>query len=564
MNSHKIDRTTYLDPTLVIVYALILLVKCIIFGYFLCPDSDLPILSFQPYSIRLICTYSAFVALVLLIVISFNNKTISILVQIVMDVWLCGNLLYYRSYSDLLNSWCIQNVSNLDGLWDSILIFFEWKDIAFASLTVLWGVILAALRLTHYKWNIRRYVIPCIIGTMVLFIPQIVTARHNHSPVNPFSAYYHDVSMGRVWYSNTFSPIAHGINEIISLLSTHKNFKTASPSSEEMSLFLDTTSYVPPCANGNMLLIFFESLESWGIDCKVDGKEITPNLNRLIEHPNVSYIKDVIPQVKQGMSSDAQLIALTGLLPIQDGAVSMRFSNNYYYCLGNAVKFADKRVYIPTSPSEWNQGALTKAFGFDTLIAGNMSDRDIVMHVERDISNSVKEPFFVFFVTMASHAPFVMYADSSDLQLSQDIDKDLRNYLQSVHYTDACLAPLLDTILHSELSSRTTIAVLGDHSIFYDAKRKMFQEYFPHNSIGEHGTIPWIMYSPLTPEIVATDTIFQMDVYPTLLYLMGGCAYNWKGLGLNLYDTIPRKICADSAFVLSDKIISTNYFATQQ
>lgn len=544
------------------MYILILLIKCIIFGYLISSSDDMPILSVQPYSIRIISTYMSFSSLLLLVVLLCNSAVISVLAQLLTDVWLIGNLMYFRSYSDLLNSWCIQNVSNLEGLWSSILVFLEWKDLCFVALTILWVVVLIFLRHQQYKWNMHHCIIPCVVVIFVSFIPSAITSFRSQSPVNPFATYYHDVSMGRVWYSNNYSPIAHGINELINLVS-RKDTPVLPPAEVELAPFLNKTeTYIPPKASNNLLLIFFESLESWVINCTVEGKEITPNLNRLLKQPSVSYIPEVIPQVKQGMSSDAQLIVHTGLLPIRDGAVSMRFPYNHYYCLANAVEFADKRVYVPTPASEWNQGALTATFGFDTLIAYPMSDRQIVHLVTQDIcTGGIEEPFFLFFVTMASHAPFTIYADSSTLQLPISINTELRNYLQCVHYTDACLAPLIDTVLSTSLASQTTMVVLGDHNIFYEDKRNVFQTSLPECQTPLKGTIPWILQTPLAPAISISDTVFQMDVYPTLLSLFGGNNYYWKGFGRNLYDTVPRCITQDSAFILSDKIINSDYFS---
>ena len=54
-----------------------------------------------------------------------------------------------------------------------------------------------------------------------------------------------------------------------------------------------------------------------------------------------------------------------------------------------------------------------------------------------------------------------------------------------------------------------------------------------------------------------------MDAYPTILHLIGCENYYWKGLGVNLLDSVGRSnrpITEQDAYILSDKLIRANYF----
>ena len=77
---------------------------------------------------------------------------------------------------------------------------------------------------------------------------------------------------------------------------------------------------------------------------------------------------------------------------------------------------------------------------------------------------------------------------------------------------------------------------------------------------------PLIIYSPQIKENVqVTDTCYQMDIYPTILHLIGCKDYYWKGFGVNLMDSVARHnrpITEQEAYELSDKLIRSNYFAT--
>ena len=57
-----------------------------------------------------------------------------------------------------------------------------------------------------------------------------------------------------------------------------------------------------------------------------------------------------------------------------------------------------------------------------------------------------------------------------------------------------------------------------------------------------------------------------MDIYPTVLSLLGCSDYYWKGLGINILNEYQndnldiRTITEENAFILSDKLIRNNFF----
>ena len=77
---------------------------------------------------------------------------------------------------------------------------------------------------------------------------------------------------------------------------------------------------------------------------------------------------------------------------------------------------------------------------------------------------------------------------------------------------------------------------------------------------------PLIIYSPrISENIHVADTCYQMDIFPTILHLIGCEDYYWKGFGVNLMDSVARHnrpISEKEAYNLSDKLIRSNYFAT--
>ena len=106
--------------------------------------------------------------------------------------------------------------------------------------------------------------------------------------------------------------------------------------------------------------------------------------------------------------------------------------------------------------------------------------------------------------------------------------------------------------------TNSTIVITGDHTIFDDAARKQFNDYcmeYGENYDVLESYCPLIVYSPnISEKTILDDECYQMDIYPTILGLIGCKDYYWQGFGVDLLDTTAtRKILESDAIDLSDK-----------
>ena len=184
------------------------------------------------------------------------------------------------------------------------------------------------------------------------------------------------------------------------------------------------------------------------------------------------------------------------------------------------------------------------AYGFDSIYAEDVSDFILIDSVMSAIEYK-SLPFTYTAVTMASHSPFDLYADSSSLSVANSIyDETHVRYLKCVHYTDSALGKVIDTIMSDSILARNTrIVITGDHPIF-DLTTP----------------VPFIIYDPFTPPVSVKRQLYQMDIYTTIIERMH-IGTPWHGLGKNISDT-----CAytteeiKTLESLSDRLIRTNYF----
>ena len=531
-------------------FALLLFLKCVLFNHQLFPTG------LDNHTIcRLLLINLCFSGIIASFICLGKRMWWTIVAAFILDLWLIGNNLYLRTYDNLLNSWCLQNISNMNGVWSSIIPFFKPTDLLFPFSSIVWVIVVILLRNKYFERGFVGFVVGMLLS-LRCFRMTYCDFRYVDGVVNPFAKYYKEVSMGRKWYCMSFSPIAHLMNEIRNAIS-NKISEGEPPvvSEEEISPFLNALN-TETNSERNLILVLFESLEHWTINSKIGGNEITPNLNKLIQGPNTLYFSHCEPQVKQGKSSDAQLIICTGLLPIKDGAVCMRFPNNVFPSIVDAARPQQSKIFIPTPSSAWNQGGMTRAYHFDELFAETISDREIANLVSYETEN-MKLPFMIMVTTMASHSPFTTHCDSSRLSIADEMPKDLKRYLQSVNYTDECLGAIIDKITNDSIfSGNTTLVITGDHTIFTDEDRR---EYSAIADNEMQNYVPLIIYDANFQQERCDSVIHQADIFPTILHLMGCKNYFWKGVGSDLLDS--ARCINENAFDISDKIIRSNYFS---
>lgn len=501
----------------------------------------LPVFDASSYTVRLWCNYMAAAMIVWSPLLFTTKRRWTYVVAILLDIWFIGNLMYFRSYGDVLNRWCLQNINNMDGIWSSVLPFIQWSDLVFLFITVLWIAISETIHRDFFLPLWKRITLAFIVF-IVSCIPQALVNKNAQYPFCPFSSYYAEISMGRVWYMHSYGAITHFANETINLVA-HRGESVSPVTDEELATYIQTPDNTPE--QGNLLIILFESLEDWTIGLQVNGQEVTPNINRLVAHPMTGHYP-MIAQVKEGKSSDAQLMLFNGLLPIKNGAASMRYSGNAYPSFVQYSQARTKRLFAAYPYHMWNQHMNALAYGFDTLYAEDVSDY-IVADSVRSAIKHYPEPFIYTMITMASHSPFTKYANSSSIRISDSrYNESQTNYLQCVHYTDNAIGRVIDTILSDAVLANTTrIVIAGDHPIFDLVT-----------------PVPFIIYDPYMPPVSVSRPIYQIDMYTTIVERMH-VTTPWCGLGKNISDT-----CAftqeeiKNIESLSDRLIRTNYFKT--
>jgi phosphoglycerol transferase MdoB-like AlkP superfamily enzyme len=298
----------------------------------------------------------------------------------------------------------------------------------------------------------------------------------------------------------------------------------------------------------NLVFIFCESLESWPINAKVEGKEITPNLNAFIADSTTYYASRVLSQVGNGRSIDGQLLMLTGMYPMQNFVYAMKYADNKYFALPDAMKQTGAHTYLLSGdkPSTWNQGLIARAFGIDTLLMrdswdnsemiGNpkrLSDASLFKQAENKMRAGEiwkeGEKAYVQMVTYTCHNPFVIPDEYKTLRLKGTYNTRLANYITAVHYTDHALGKFINYLRSRSDWNRTMVVIVGDHEALASWRDEICADSKIGNIVSKHSHIPFIV---LNASVAGKreSVMGQADVFATVLDQFG-LNYNWRGMG---------------------------------
>lgn len=343
----------------------------------------------------------------------------------------------------------------------------------------------------------------------------------------------------------------------------------------------------------NLIIIQWESLENFAINYKVDGQEITPNMNKLLK--NSLYFDNIYEQNKNGTTSDAELMSNTSLLPISESAYFIQYpwkkQNTLQrilekYGYNTATAIADKGGVWNWLENHKSFGAQTiwdsSYFNRDELIGMNITDGSLFRQTEEKIK-TLKEPYYLFMATATSHGPFDLPANYRELKLPKEIDDTkLGGYLQSLRYTDKMLGEFLNKLKGDGLLDNSIVVIYGDHGGINKYYKKELENinFANNNWKQEYLKVPMLIYNPEIKGEVINTYGGLVDLLPTVGYIMGVDKSDFEktAMGRVLVNTNVNATINSSGQILgkpkdeneirhlqnmyriSDNIIESNYF----
>lgn len=535
-----------------IVFAVGIFLTFVAFDVIWCMDTTFASFSFfETYATKIIATLALVGAYVLT-----RSRWAQIVVMALLDVLMVANLMYFRTYYSAIPASSYLEAGNLADFKASVTDSLRWADIVLPLITIATAVMAFRYKTTKRQplTAVLKWWAAPLAGFALLLTGVNLCKGGFHKSLRSVrqSAYLCSADapifsvFGCIWYDITDAaePITPEKQaEIERWLASQPKHQPADSVTEKRS---------------NLLIVFAESLESWVLEKKVDGKEITPCLNSLLKEKSTLYAPNVLTQVKGGRSIDAQLMICSGLLPLMSGTYSSLYYDNTFYTLQKAMRgLKHSQSYLLTidKVSTWNQGAVARSFGTDTIISYHdfkmteafgthkrIGDASFFQQcrekIERGEVWKPGESVYMQFVTYSGHAPFKLPDHLRTITFPASIPEKAADYMTTAHYTDKAIGDFVAYLKTLPQYKETIVVIVGDHEGLASYRQELVGDPACRGLVSDKQLTPFIVLN--SPVGMRYDKFMgQIDIYPTLLNLMQLDAYRWHGLGQSILD--PRK-----------------------
>lgn len=503
--------------------------------------------------------YVSLIVIVLSFAFLFQGRTrfwFLVICNSLLSSLLVADLMYYRGFSSFVSPYLLSQTTNLDNLSSSIVSMLRPVDLLFfVDLLILVGI---GLKYKNFYAKAERN----LYTLLILLTLSVSYVYYQHVQLD-LKGKGEDMLFRVSWSPNqtmsNLSPLGYHAFDIYNYYKDKQTTKLTSEQNQEIKNWfaqkqenLPTNQYNGIFKGQNLLIIQVESLENFVINQKVNGQEITPNLNKLLA--NSLYFSNFYEQVYNGTSVDADLMTNTSVYPVRTGATFFRFPNNTYNSLPKilqGVGYSTLAIH-PDKGSYWNWVPALTAIGFektmdethfntDEKIGLGISDGSYFKQVAPIIANE-KQPFYNFMVTLTSHNPFDLPDQYRKLVLSKDLNMTkLGGYFQSVNYTDEQIGNFLGTLDKSGVLANTVVVIYGDHTGVHKYYNDEVKQVQPQENwwLDDRKRIPLIIYHKGMKGRDIGITGGQIDTMPTVACLMGINEESYKNtvFGRNLLNT---------------------------
>lgn len=527
------------------------------------------------------CLLDASVILFIAWIITLRRLRISLAITFVITlIWSFCNVFYARFFHQYLNWSSIGQAGNLSdaSVVNSMLAEFHTIDLFYPIMAILFFWIFIRWRghNTTSK-SLRTIILTWLICATLGIIVHISYIFHPHYGVVYAleKTMFTPEKMDSMWPNWTVFHKGFFRRLVVDQLTRDSEIKLTKEQIEEIEkAYSDhsqrVTRRTAPDHIKNVIFILVESYLSVTSDLIVDGKEITPNLNKLKHDSTVYFNSHMRPNVSIGESADGQFIYMAGLLPLHSEITVSKAKRDTIIGLPEQMKkiFPDLKSYtlIPTNPSLWEQQPMTEAYGFDNLYSmidyqaeidrendGFLSD-GMIFNYASFKDKSIQQPYFSLILTMSMHQPYDAFEEHGFEVTDKNLPQRYKNYLNSCHFFDMQIGKYFEELKAKGLYDNSLIIIVSDHDArprYLDMEGKISDD------------IPiYIINGGFNPSEAWDGECNQLDVYTTILDIMG-IDSKWRGLGHTLLKKDYQNSVTSETQELSDLIIYSNYFSTK-
>ncbi|RHW42320.1 LTA synthase family protein [Neobacillus notoginsengisoli] len=465
--------------------------------------------------------------------------TLITIINFILSFLLYANIVYYRFFNDFITiPVLMQTKTNAGQLGDSALSLMSFSDIFYFTDTILLAV-LAVKAFGKFRDTGRRSFRLAMLFAVTVFLfnlglaekdrPQLLSRSFDRAYLVKYLGVNNFTIYDAVQNIKSSSQRALADSSDITEIENYRNANYSEPNPK----------YFGKAKGMNVVYISLESLQSFIIDYKLDGQEVTPFLNSLVKDPNTFYFGNVFHQTGQGKTSDAEFLMENSLYPMSQGAVFINKAQNTFHATPAILKGHGytSAVFHGNYKTFWNRNVMYKALGYDKFFDAEyytMKDEETKNYGMKDkpffkesipLLASLKQPFYTKFITLSNHFPFEMDEGDTVFPKGTTGNDVVDHYFQSANYMDEAIEQFFNDLKASGLYDNTMIVMYGDHYGISENHNKamsqvMGEEITPFVN-AQLQRVPVFIHVPGVKAEKVDKFGGQIDVRPTALHLLG-------------------------------------------
>ena len=531
---------------------------------------------------KLVVGTGCFLITFICIICTLPNRartTSTLILDGLLSILLFADNVYYIYSSSVLSVAQITNLQYGEEIMGTIPMLLDIKQILYFADIILILVLLLSKVLkiqkkdkANWKINILRTLSGVVAICMFFTIDSKYVKEAGEDPYNKDT----QVKKGTIY--------GYHISDIESLVNIKNNAKYNKK--EEMMLnyeelnekydkkYGESNYNLEAIAKGkNVIILQLESIQEFVINKTINGKEITPNLNKFINE-NIEFSNMFMQSYST--TADSEFSTVTSLYPMENGMSYSRYYSNKYDDIFTMFKNEgyDTSYMHGNYGYFWNRENVYKSFGVNHLelkdsfedisedVMGYLSDELLYKQAVEKLE-TYNTPFFSFIVSASSHTGFTLDGLQDESKVSIDVgkykDTFFGNYLESVNYADYAFGTFIEELKDANLYDDTIILIYGDHNgiDMYNEEMLDFLHQTNPNINDVDIKLNYIrvacgMKIPGIEGLTIEKPVSKLDIEPTFEYLING--NSGVSLGTNMF---ARK---DFVALNNERIITSRYY----
>ena len=250
----------------------------------------------------------------------------------IISIFIVSDLIYYKYFKDIISVSVLISGFQLSAVKSSVANLLDFKDFLY-----LFDIIFIIPFINKYvaghnkklspKVRLSMFLTFLLIGVLVDFKSFYALSKEQPRLLSTmYNKVYIVKKLGTVNYHclDIYNCVSANINRLTPV---------SKDKLQTLEYFIDKSKSSHENLNGigqgkNLIMIQVEALQGFAINSSVNGKEITPNLNRWIRRSE--YFDNFYYQVSAGGTSDAEFMTNNSLYPASAGAAYLLYSGNEF------------------------------------------------------------------------------------------------------------------------------------------------------------------------------------------------------------------------------------------